>query len=123
VELGLLPTSGRFDVHDNRWALQIVDLLTGLRRSGVNIRVEGDPAPGQKGSIETIVVALGSAGAFQAMIHILKLWLERDDSRALRVTWDDDGRKHSIVLSATGDQRGYQLLADLALRIAGRDDL
>jgi len=56
-------------------------------------------APGTKGAVEGVILALGSANAFLAAVQCFRAWLQRGRSRHLEITWTtEDGREEKVVL-------------------------
>jgi len=62
VTLGLTPWSDRFDLEDDRWLVQESALYDSLRDAGTVVR-HIVPVPGTRGGTESVIIALGSAGA------------------------------------------------------------
>jgi hypothetical protein len=112
--------SAKFDEDDERWLGQQRDLFVELRREvgSVSLRLEAEP--GSKGSVETIVVALGTAGVFQAAASIFQAWLGRDRTRRIELTWNRDGHTESFILEGSGVDK--DTLSRLAAEI-NRSDL
>src|SRR5690349_6701267 len=93
IDVTVTPENCRYDPDDERWLNQIRDLYTELRDEVPGYRVESQAVPGTKGIIESVVLALGSAGAFSAAVTCFKAWLARDKWRRLVVSWIHDGRE------------------------------
>lgn len=51
-----------------------------------------------KGASEAIIVALGSAGAFRAMVQIFRLWL--DNRPSVTITLTRGAKNHKLVITA-----------------------
>jgi len=58
--------------------------------------------PIPKGGPETLLLALGSAGAISAAVDVFRLWISRERRRRLVVTWTVGEQEARIEL--TGDQ-------------------
>ncbi|GAA4469668.1 effector-associated constant component EACC1 [Phytohabitans houttuyneae] len=101
VELMLSMHSDRFDADDERWITQELDLLADLARETGGVRRESIPATGDKGAVEAVILALGSAQAFTAAVQCWKAWLSRDRTRRIEVAWTIDGRRERIVVQGT----------------------
>ncbi|MFW9780638.1 MAG: hypothetical protein ACFFE8_17480 [Candidatus Heimdallarchaeota archaeon] len=82
LEIVLDIQSDSFDPSDDRWIAQINELYRDLQSGVGNIRKEVLPQEGRRGGVETIILALGSAGAITAAVEIFKAWLGRDQSRS-----------------------------------------
>jgi hypothetical protein len=98
MDIRLHPESDKFDGEDPRWLGQVNDLYRELKQSVDGFRKESTTAPKGKGVAETVILALGSAGAFSAAVTCFKAWLGRDKHRRLTVTWTQDGMEQRIVL-------------------------
>ncbi len=119
LDLVLEPRSDRFDPADDRWRAQVRDLYTGLDGEVGGIRREVERVSGTKGSVDTVILALGSAGAFTAAVEFLRAWLTRDRSRRLDVSWEVDGRTERVTVSGDAvDTTAIDRIAEaVALRI------
>ena len=100
MEITLSTHSDRFGEDDEAWLAQEADLLASLR-SEVPVRRDAVAAPGEKGLVEGIILALGSAGAFKAAVDCLRAWLSRDRTRRIELAWSVDGHEERIVLQGT----------------------
>ncbi|WP_369252385.1 effector-associated constant component EACC1 [Geodermatophilus amargosae] len=119
LDLVLEPHSDRFDPADDRWRAQVGDLYTGLEGEVGGLRREAERVPGAKGTVDTVILALGSAGAFTAAVEFLRAWLTRDRSRRLDVSWDVDGRTERVTVSGGAiDTQAIDRIAEaFAIRI------
>jgi hypothetical protein len=99
--------SSKFAADSETWGNQVRDLTAGLRSHLITQGPEA-PAPGFRGGGPSeIIIALGSAGAFSAVVAILKSWLERDKSRGIRLY----RKKGTVEVELTADS-----ISDEALR-------
>lgn len=120
VELILRGRSARFDASDPRWASQISDLHDSLGRSAGTIRTEHETQPHTKGGIETVILALGSAGAFTAAVAVIREWLRRDRGRSLSITIRRPGETQQYEVSGTdADDATLRALMRSALKQPG----
>jgi hypothetical protein len=106
VDIQLEPGSTRFDALDDRWTAQVNDFASELSREVGSVRRSAEPQPGSKGAVASIVLTLGSAGAFTAAAEFLKSWLERDRTRVIKAAWTEDGQPVTIELSGDGIEKG-----------------
>lgn len=90
VMLRLEAVSDRFDPVDGRWQSQVEALLTGLPDEAQVVR-EMAPAPGSKGGIESVVLALVSADVVVGVLQVVQAWITRDRSRSVALSWHADG--------------------------------
>ena len=114
----LEPHSDRFDPDDDRWRSQVRDLYRDLTDEVGSLRREAQPAPGTKGAVDIVILALGSAGAFTATVECLRAWLSRDRSRRLDVAWEVDGRTERVTVS--GDAIDNAAIERIAEAVAAR---
>jgi hypothetical protein len=112
-----LELSGTTEI-DDRWLDQVGLLVADLSRDVGHVRAERTPEVGSKGLVVAIILALGSAGAFTAMVNILRTWLGRDRARSVTMTWEEGGRKRQVTVQA--DSIDNTTLRDLALAAARR---
>lgn len=100
--IGFSVRSDRYDSDDDRWRDQVADLLHDLRTQADSLRVTRTPVPGTKGTVDELVLALGSAGAFTATVELFRAWLARDKTRSVDLTYTDgDGQQQQLHVSAT----------------------
>jgi hypothetical protein len=96
------PASTVYDANDAGWRKQAATLGTSLTAANIGaVSKAGDAAEGSKGTLETLIIALGSSGAITAAVEIFRGWLSRDRSRRLRVTIDSSDGKTTIELDGT----------------------
>lgn len=119
-EFVLEPQSDRYDADDERWRSQVGDLVDGLSREVGGVRRELTAVEGTKGSVESLVVALGSAGAFTAAVEFFRSWLGRDRSRSLDICWTaEQGQCRVSIRGDAVDQGTLQVVAEAAARQLG----
>lgn len=119
-ELLIEPGTGRYDPDDERWRRQVSDLYRDLDRDVGDLRRERAPVPGTKGAVESIVLALGSAGAFTVALDFFRAWLARDRSRSLDISWTVDGVQEQITVRGDAiDASTLQAIAAAAARRFG----
>ena len=102
LELALSVTSDDYDPNDPRWRAQLNDLYRMVRDQADDFRQEVEPVEGRKGGIETIIVAMGTAGAFKAIVETFAHWLKRDRSRHIRLTTKQGDEERVIEVDANG---------------------
>jgi hypothetical protein len=119
LDLVIEASSDRFDPDDDRWRSQVSELHRGLDTEVGGVRRESEQVEGAKGGIDTVILALGSAGAFTAAVEYLRAWLGRDRSRKLDVSWDLDGRTERVTVSGEAvDMTALNRIAEaVAVRI------
>lgn len=118
-EMALTPYSDDYRPDDDRWRGQVVGLVGELRRE-VDVDQRSTPVDGAKGTVDELVVALGSAGAFTAAVECLRAWLGRDRNRRIDVRWDEGGRERHVSLSGEAiDVDSVRLVAEAAARRVG----
>lgn len=116
-EMALEPRSGDYQPDDDRWRDQVVGLVSELHRRA-DVERRSAPMVGAKGTLDELVVALGSAGAFTATVECLRAWLGRDRSRRIDVRWDENGKHRYVTL--TGDAIDVDSVREIAKAAAHR---
>jgi hypothetical protein len=116
-ELALEPHSVDYQPDDDRWRNQVVGLVSEVHRQ-VDVEQRSVPVGGTKGTLDELVVALGSAGAFTAIVECLRAWLGRDRSRRIDVRWDENGKQRHVTL--TGDAIDVDSVREIAKAAAHR---
>ena len=111
--------SERYDESDERWLDQVVDLVERLREDVGGLERRREPASGQKGGVDALILALGSAGAFEAAVAVFRAWLARDRTRRLRLVVTD-GERHRHTVEITGDTIDSRTFHDVAEVMARR---
>ena len=102
VTIGLVPNSARYDADDDRWRDQVADLVRELKVETDALSVVRTPVPGTKGSLDSLVLALGSAGVFTTALDVLRVWLARDKTRSVDLSYTDrDGKRQRLNVTAT----------------------
>ena len=121
ISVELTPHSDRFDPDDVRWATQVGTLWQALTEEAGTVRRDATQVPGKKGGAETIILALGSAGAITAMVEVVKAWLGRDRSRSLKITSvDAAGGRRTITVH--GEQIDDATMREALKVLAGPGD-
>jgi hypothetical protein len=119
MEIEIAPGSDTFEAGDDRWLTQVAGLYDELRASGVPIREESTPAPGAKGGIEVVIAALGSAGAFTAVITVIQSWLSRAHDRQLALRIRNGKDEKEIILKGNMDSATMERLTTEAMKHLG----
>ena len=110
------PGSERFEDGDDRWLAQEAELLTDLRREVGGVRREMAAQAGEKGAVETVILALASAGSFTAALQCLRDWLTRDRTRVIEISCTVDGRDERLMLRGNHiDEATEKQLTDIAM--------
>jgi hypothetical protein len=97
-EVVAVPVTDRYDPEDDRWQDQLRSFYAELRAEVGTVERRSVPVAGTKGSAETIIVALGSAGTFTAAVEFFRSWLKRDKSRSLEISFTDGDSERKICL-------------------------
>jgi membrane-associated two-gene conflict system component 1 (EACC1) len=117
VTIGLVPNSARYDADDDRWRDQVADLVRELKVETGALTVAHTPVPGTKGSLDSLVLALGSAGVFTTALDVLRVWLARDKTRSVDLSYTDrDGKRQRLNVTATNS--GADTLAPVIAAVA-----
>jgi hypothetical protein len=79
----------------------VADLVQELRRKVGPVQLRRTPVPGTKGTVDQLILSLGSAGVFAAAADILRAWLARDRHRSVVVTVaGPDGKRTEVRVDA-----------------------
>lgn len=114
-DVALHAVSSAYDPEDDRWRSQVSELYQGLDAEVGDVRREYSPVEGTKGGVATVILALGTAGAFTAAADYLRAWLGRDKSRRLEMSWTVDGRREDITITGDAiDEQAFNTLAAAA---------
>lgn len=117
IELTLRVHRGwteRFEDVDQRRALHLErsKLVHGLVDTlGLEVKDWGETDAAYPREIVEIVIALGGAGVFTAIVSIFKVWLERDKIRDVELELPDGTRLRMRGAKATDVQHVAQALA------------
>jgi hypothetical protein len=105
--VGLTPNSGRYDLDDERWREQVADLMRDLRVQTEALVVDRTPVPGTKGTFDQLLLTLSSAGVFTTALEVVRIWLARDQTRSVELTYQDrDGKEQRLNVTAAHADRG-----------------
>ena len=116
-EVSIAARNDELHPDDDRWADQQSDLMSQLQHD-IGTLSRGSGQPGAKGGADTVIVALGSAGAFSAMVECFRAWLGRDHARRIDVRWDENGVERHVTL--TGEGLDTESVRDIAKAAADR---
>jgi len=119
LEIEIAPGSDTFEAGDDRWHTQVAGLYDELRAGGVPIREESTPAPGEKGDISMVIAALGSAGAFTAVITVIQSWLSRERTRHVKIRVKNGDEVKEIDFDGDTDSATMERLATEAMKHLG----
>lgn len=123
VELSISTGTSKYASDSPQWRREVADLHSDLNRETGAVTTQSSPVTGTRGGIETVILALGSAGVFTATVECLRIWLGRDKTRSLTVDWTDaDGKKQSLKVTGEHiDQRSFERLSEsIGRMIEGR---
>jgi hypothetical protein len=116
-EVAVGPRNDQYDPDDDRWRDQVATLYADLHAQVDTVR-RGHTVEGAKGTIDQVIVALGSAGAFSAAVDCLRAWLGRDRDRRIDLSWDENGVERRITL--TGEAVDVETIREVAKAAVGR---
>ncbi len=117
-EVIIQPRTDRYDAHDERWRGQVSQFYESLDQEVGGLRRETSAVEGTKGGVETVILALGSAGAFTMAIEFFRAWLKRDRTRKLEISWSVDGKESRVTVC--GDEIDLSAVQTVAEAAAGR---
>ena len=110
-EVAVEARNDEYDPDDDRWRHQVADLYADLHAQ-VDVVQRGHPVEGAKGTVDQLIIALGSAGAFQAVVDCFRAWLGRDRDRRIDVRWEVNGAERSVTL--TGEAVDVETIREIA---------
>ena len=110
-EVAVEPRNDLYDPDDDGWRDQVASLYADLDAQVDTIR-RGKPVEGTKGAIDQLVIALGSAGVFGAVVDCLRAWLGRDRDRRIDLRWVENGVERSVTL--TGEAVDVKTVREIA---------
>jgi hypothetical protein len=107
-EYELEVADGDWPEDDRRWQMHRRELFTAIRSApDTSVR----PASGAgRGAAETVIVALGSAGGFTAMIEIIKAWISTRPRRKVVIKKKDGDTEIEITMENASDAELKELL-------------
>ena len=97
-EVAVEPHNDQYDPDDEGWRDQVATLYADLDAQ-VDTERRARPVEGAKGAVDQLIVALGSAGVFAAVVDCLRAWLGRDRDRRIDVRWVENGEERSVTLT------------------------
>lgn len=116
LRLRVTPHSDRYDAEDDGWVEQETELFLDLGREAGGLERHATPAAGHKGVVETVLVALATAGAFNAAFECLTAWLTRDRTRSVEIAYTIDGREETFRMTGTHvDDAALDRLTEVAM--------
>jgi hypothetical protein len=103
VELRIEATSTLLSENDERWLDDVDGLSQALEdRLGKGaVRKERRPEPGTRGSVDSLILALGSAGAFTTAAEVIRAWLGRAHDHVVEATVNRTDHEQTVRLRAT----------------------
>ena len=116
-EVAVEPHNDCYDPGDDRWRDQVATLVADLDAQVDTVR-RGHPVAGTKGAADQLIIALGSAGAFQAVVDCLRAWLGRDRDRRIDLRWEENGIERSVTL--TGEAVDAETVREIAKAAVAR---
>ena len=116
-EVAVEPHNDSYDPDDEGWRDQVATLYADLDAQVDTVR-QGRPAGGTKGTVDQLIIALGSAGVFGAAVDCLRAWLGRDRDRRIDGRWVENGVERSVTL--TGEAVDDKTVRDIAKAAVAR---
>jgi len=117
LELVVEPRSDDYEAADDRWRVQVGTFYQELA-DRVDTYRRGRSVPGTKGTVDELILALGSSGALTAAVECFRAWLQRDKSRRIDVRWDEEGVERHVTFS--GDDVDTATVKETARAAAAR---
>jgi hypothetical protein len=123
LQLIVGPRTSAYDERDERWLDQVAGLYAGLREEAGDVVAVASPTAGEKGALEQAALVLQSLNALHVALQFFKIWVGRDRTRELVLSWADDaGEQHQVEIhgKAIHDDQFRELTA-IASRRFGED--
>lgn len=118
-EIAVEPCNENYDPDDEGWRDQVATLYQDLDAGFDTVR-RTQPVEGTKGAVDQLIIALGSAGVFAAVVDCLRAWLGRDRDRRIDVRWVENGEERSVTLTGEAvDARTVREIAKAAVARVG----
>ena len=118
-EVVVEPHNDHYHPDDDGWRSQVATLYSDLDGQVDTVR-RGRAVEGAKGAVDQLVIALGSAGVFGAVVDCLRAWLGRDRDRRIDVRWTENGVERSVTLTGEAvDVRTVREIAEAAVARVG----
>jgi hypothetical protein len=117
LEVAVEPRNDHYDPDDDGWQDQVATLYADLDAQVDTLRRDR-PVAGAKGGIDQLIIALGSAGVFSAVVDCLRAWLGRDRDRRIDVRWTENGAERSVTL--TGEDVDDRTVREIAEAVVAR---
>jgi Effector Associated Constant Component 1 len=120
LEVVVDPRNDRYDPDDDGWRDQVATLYAELGAQ-VDTSRRARPTDGAKGAADQLIIALGSAGVFAAVVDCLRAWLGRDRDRRIDVRWVENGMERSVTLTgeAVDDKTVREVAKAAVARVGG----
>jgi hypothetical protein len=123
LRVTITPTSAKYDDQDDRWRDQVADLVHTLRvHTDDALTIEKHAVPGTKGAVSELILALGTSGMVTASIEVIRMWLARDRTRTVDVSYTTaSGEQRRLTFTAqnaTGDMAD-PLMGAVATQMSG----
>jgi hypothetical protein len=97
--MSIEPRSEAYHPDADPWRTQVADMVLAFQREVGGLEWETRPVEGTKGGTDALVLALGSAGAFNAAVHFFRAWIERDRDRRVVITWTVCGQTNTVTIT------------------------
>ena len=95
----LVPESARFDAEDERWLAQVDELAGELRHAGLLAPPTRIAMADTKGTVDQLILSVGSAGGFTAAVEMVRAWLARGRGRKVALEFFPGGSVKRCELS------------------------
>ncbi|GAA2854093.1 effector-associated constant component EACC1 [Actinoplanes cyaneus] len=100
-----------WDPHDERLLAEAEPLFNELEAAGLTVPVAAEPgSKGMAETLETAVVALGSAGAIAAFRDISLEWIKARTNMSIKINFESTGKEVEITGPMANDPRVWELL-------------
>jgi hypothetical protein len=123
LQVTIAPSSDKYDEHDDRWRDQVADLVRNLRvNTDDALSVEKHNVPGTKGAAAELILALGTSGVVTASVEVIRMWLARDRTRSIELTYvtaEGETRTFSCTAQNATSAVADELMGAVAAQMTG----
>jgi hypothetical protein len=115
VQVSVAAATSKYSDGSPQWRAEVADLHRSLTGEAEQVSARGGESEGNtRGTAVEIIAVLGSSGAIGAAVACFRMWLGRDKTRSLDISWTDaDGKPRRVTLAGENlDQKSFQSLAD-----------
>jgi hypothetical protein len=115
VQVSVAAATSKYNADSPQWRAEVADLHRSLTGEADQVSARGGESEGNsRGTAVEIIAVLGSSGAIGAAVACFRMWLGRDKTRSLDLSWTDaDGQTRHVTLTGENlDQKSFQSIVE-----------